>query len=176
MPALILGAFAALAVALFIGVVAVFASYASGLPDPGKLEHFELSQGSSVMSADGVELASFAAEARRVLTYAQIPKVMLDAQVAAEDRTFWTNPCIDFKGIVRAALQNFSASQTVSGASTICQQLVRMRLFDADLLANPARRWERKIKEALLALKVGERYPGVAGKQKLLEMYMNQVF
>ena len=60
-------------------------------------------------------------------------------QVAAEDHTFWTNPCIDFKGIVRAALQNFSASETVSGASTICQQLVRIRLFDADLLANPDR-------------------------------------
>ena len=173
---MILGVFAALAVFLFIGVVAVFASYASGLPDPSQLEHFELSQGSSVMSADGVELATFAAEERRVLTFEKIPKVMADAQVAAEDRTFWTNPCIDFKGIVRAALQNFSASETVSGASTICQQLVRIRLFDADLLANPDRRWERKIKEALLALQVGDAYPGVEGKQKLLEMYLNQVY
>ena len=113
LPALILGVFAALAVALFVGVVAVFASYASGLPDPSQLEHFELSQGSSVMSADGVELATFAAEERRVLTFDKIPQVMADAEVAAEDRTFWTNPCIDFKGIVRAALQNFSASETV---------------------------------------------------------------
>jgi membrane peptidoglycan carboxypeptidase len=173
---MILGVFAALAVFLFIGVVAVFASYASGLPDPSQLEHFELSQGSSVMSADGVELATFAAEERRVLSFDQIPQVMADAQVAAEDRTFWTNPCIDFKGIVRAALQNFSASETVSGASTICQQLVRIRLFDADLLANPDRRWQRKIKEALLALQVGDAYPGVEGKQKLLEMYLNQVY
>ena len=176
LPALILGVFAALAVALFVGVVAVFASYASGLPDPSQLEHFELSQGSSVMSADGVELATFAAEERRVLTFDKIPQVMADAEVAAEDRTFWTNPCIDFKGIVRAALQNFSASETVSGASTICQQLVRIRLFDADLLANPDRRWERKIKEALLALQVGDVYPGLEGKQKLLEMYLNQVY
>ena len=176
LPALILGAFAALAVALFIGVVAVFASYASGLPDPSQLEDFELSQGSSVMSTDGVELATFAAEERRVLSFDRIPQVMADAQVAAEDRTFWTNPCIDFKGIVRAALQNFSASETVSGASTICQQLVRIRLFDADLLTNPDRVWERKIKEALLALQVGDRYPGLEGKQKLLEMYLNQVY
>jgi membrane peptidoglycan carboxypeptidase len=176
LPALILGTFAALAVALFIGVVAVFASYASGLPDPSQLEHFELSQGSSVMSADGVELATFAAEERRVLTFDKIPPVMADAQVAAEDQNFWTNPCIDFKAIVRAALQNFSASETVSGASTICQQLVRIRLFDADLLANPDRQWERKIKEALLALRVGDAYPGVEGKQKLLEMYLNQVY
>jgi membrane peptidoglycan carboxypeptidase len=176
LPAIILGCFAALAVALFVGVVAVFAAYASDLPDPSQLGHFELSQGSSVVSADGVELATFSAEERKVVTYDKIPQVMRDAQVAAEDRTFWTNPCIDFKGIVRAALQNFSASQTVSGASTICQQLVRIRLFDADLLANPDRRWERKIKEALLALQVGDAYPGVEGKQKLLEMYLNQVY
>ena len=176
LPAIILGGFAGLAAALFIGLLAVFASYSSGLPDPGQLEHFTLSEGSRIMSADGVELATFAAEQRRVIPYAQIPTVMVDAQVAAEDRTFWTNPCIDFKGILRAALQNFSASQEVSGASTICQQLVRIRLFNASLLADPGRRWERKIKEAILALRVGERYPGLAGKQKLLEMYLNQVY
>jgi len=176
LPALILGTFAALAVALFIGVVAAFASYATGLPDPSQLEHFELSQGSSVMSSDGVELATFAAEERRVLTFDKIPQVMADAQVAAEDQNFWTNPCIDFKAIVRAALQNFSASETVSGASTICQQLVRIRLLDADLLADHDRQIERKIKEALVALQVGDTYPGVEGKQKLLEMYLNQVY
>ncbi len=176
LPASILGAFAALAAALFIGVIGAFASYTSGLPDPSGLEHFELSEGSRVVSADGVELATFAVEQRRVIPFAQIPKVMIDAQVAAEDRTFWTNPCIDFRGIVRAALQNFSASRTVSGASTICQQLVRIRLFDTDLLTNGERRWERKIKEAILALRVGDRFPGLEGKQKLLEMYLNQVY
>jgi membrane peptidoglycan carboxypeptidase len=176
LPALILGAFAALGVALFIGTMGVFASYAAGLPDPSQLETFQLAEGSRVISADGVELATFAAEQRHVIPFADIPQVMVDAQVAAEDRTFWTNPCIDFRGIVRAALQNFSASETVSGASTICQQLVRIRLFDADLLANPQRRWERKIKEAILALRVGDHYPGQEGKQKLLEMYLNQVY
>ncbi|MEX0710181.1 MAG: transglycosylase domain-containing protein [Chloroflexota bacterium] len=176
LPALVLGGFAALAVALLVGILVAFASYAAGLPDPGDLENFPLSEGSTVLSADGVELAAFAAEQRRVIAFEDIPQVMIDAQVAAEDRTFWTNPCIDFKGIVRAALQNFSASETVSGASTICQQLVRIRLFDADLIANPDRRWERKIKEALLALRVGDRYPGLEGKQKLIEMYLNQVY
>jgi penicillin-binding protein 1A len=53
---------------------------------------------------------------------------------------------------------------------------VRIRLFDADLVADPGRIWERKIKEALLALQVGDRYPGIEGKQKLLEMYLNQVY
>ncbi len=176
LPAVILGGFAAVALALFVGILGVFASYASGLPDPTKLADFQLSEGSRVVSADGVELATFAAEQRHVVAYAELPQVMIDAQVAAEDRTFWTNPCIDFRGILRAALQNFSASQTVSGASTICQQLVRIRLFDADLLTNPKRLWERKIKEALTALRVGDAYPGLQGKQKLMEMYLNQVF
>ncbi|MDH4335042.1 MAG: penicillin-binding protein, partial [Chloroflexota bacterium] len=176
LPAIVLGGFAVLAVGLFIGLMGVFASYTSGLPDPGDLENFELSEGSRVLSADGVELASFAAEQRRVIPFAEIPQVMIDAQVAAEDRTFWTNPCIDFRGILRAALQNFSAEETVSGASTICQQLVRIRLFDASLLTDSGRVWERKIKEALLALRVGDRFPGLEGKQKLLEMYLNQVY
>jgi membrane peptidoglycan carboxypeptidase len=176
LPALILGGFAAVALALLVGILAVFASYASGLPDPAQLGNFQLAEGSRVVSADGVDLATFAAEERRVVPYAKLPKVMIDAQVAAEDRTFWTNPCIDFRGIVRAALQNFSASKNVSGASTICQQLVRIRLFDADLLTNPKRLWERKIKEALVALRVSDHYPGLAGKQKLMEMYLNQVY
>ncbi|MDP9467983.1 MAG: transglycosylase domain-containing protein, partial [Chloroflexota bacterium] len=176
LPALIMGGFAALAVALFVGMMAVFASYTAGLPDPSQLDDFQLAEGSRVISSDGVELATFAAEQRRVIAYAAIPQVMLDAQVAAEDQRFWTNPCIDFQSIVRAALQNFSASETVSGASTICQQLVRIRLFDADLLANPERRWERKIKEAILALRVGDYYPGQEGKQRLLEMYLNHVY
>ena len=64
----------------------------------------------------------------------------------------------------------------MSGASTICQQLVRIRLFDADLLADPDRIYERKIKEWILALRVGERYAGQEGKERILEMYMNQVY
>jgi membrane peptidoglycan carboxypeptidase len=175
LPAIILGVFVLLAVGLFGGVMAVYASYTSDLPQPEALERFELNQGSRILSADGVELASFAAENRRAVTFDQIPKLMRDAQVAAEDQTFWTNPCVDFRGIVRAFVQNLSAGETVSGASTICQQLVRSRLFDSDLLSND-RRVERKIKEAILALRVGERYPDRAGKEKLLEMYMNQVY
>jgi membrane peptidoglycan carboxypeptidase len=175
-PAIVLGTFAVLGAALFVGVLAVYASYTSGLPDVGQVENFQLNEGSRVLSADGVELANFAVEQRHVITYAQIPKVMVDAQVAAEDQTFWTNPCVDFRGIVRAFLQNVSAGRQVSGASTICQQLVRMRLFSPDLLADPHRQVERKLKEAILALRLGERYPGVQGKEKLLEMYVHQVY
>ena len=96
--------------------------------------------------------------------------------MAAEDQSFWNNPCIDFRSIVRAFLQNFQAGETVSGASTICQQLVRMRLFNAELMADPERQVERKIKEAILALRLDGRYTGTEGKERILEMYMNQSY
>jgi membrane peptidoglycan carboxypeptidase len=173
---IILGAFGALAVALFIGLLALYGSYTSGLADPTAIADFDLDQGSRIVSADGRELATFAAERREVVSLDDIPQLLIDAQVAAEDRSFWTNPCIDFRGIVRAAYQNLVSDDIVSGASTICQQLVRNRLIPQELMADPGRILERKIKEAILALRVGNAYPGEAGKRQLLEMYMNQVY
>jgi membrane peptidoglycan carboxypeptidase len=176
LPRIILGVFGVLAIGLFVVLVNVYASFTAGLPDVGDVENVDLAQGSTVLSADGTQLATFAVEDRREISFEQIPQVMIDAQVAAEDQTFWTNPCVDFRSIVRAVLQNFQAGETVSGASTICQQLVRMRLFGADLLADPERQVERKIKEAILALRLDDRYPGEEGKQRILEMYLNQVY
>jgi membrane peptidoglycan carboxypeptidase len=165
-----------LAIGLFAFLVNVYASFTSDLPNVADIEDFRLAQGSTVLSADGTELATFAIEDRREIAFEEIPQVMIDAQVAAEDQTFWTNPCVDFRSIARAVLQNFQAGATVSGASTICQQLVRMRLFGAELMADPERQVERKIKEAILALRLDDRYPGEEGKQQILEMYLNQVY
>ncbi len=176
LPAIILGTFAAAAAALFLGVMVVYASFTNGLPPVGDLDNFELIEGSRVMSADGVELATFAAEQRQVVPFDQIPELLVNAQVAAEDQTFWTNPCIDFRGILRAVVQNLQAGDNVSGASTICQQLVRIRLFDGDLMADPDRIVERKIKEWILALRVADEYTGQEGKERILEMYMNQIY
>ncbi len=165
-----------MAIGVFIGVMSIYASFTSDLPDIGEIENFSLDQASTVVSADGKELATFAVEDRRVIPFEQIPSVMIDAQVAAEDQTFWENPCVDFKAIVRAFLQNFQAGETVSGASTICQQLVGMRLLDPLVQADPDRRVELKVKEAILALRLGDRYPGTEGKQHIIEMYLNQVY
>src|SRR5215211_1926798 len=67
LPVVILGAFAALAAALFIGMLGVYAAYTNGLPSAADIENFELNEGSRVLSADGVELANFAAEQRQVV-------------------------------------------------------------------------------------------------------------
>lgn len=176
LPRIILVFFAVGAAALFLGMMAAYASFTADLPSLDGIEDFDLAEGSTVVSADGVELATFAIEDRRAIDFDQIPQVMRDAQVAAEDQTFWSNPCVDLRSIVRAFLQNFQAGETVSGASTICQQLVRMRLFDAEFMADPERQVERKIKEALLALQLDRRFPGTDGKEQILAMYMNQSY
>ena len=176
LPRIILAVFGLLAVGLFALILSVYSSFTSGLPDVAGIENFDLVEGSTVLSGDGTELATFAVEDRREISFDQMPEVMVEAQVAAEDQTFWTNPCVDLRSIVRAVLQNFQAGETVSGASTICQQLVRMRLFDAELMADPDRQVERKIKEAILALRLDDRYPGTEGKQRIVEMYLNQVY
>ena len=176
LPRIILAIFGLLGVGLFALILSVYNSFTTGLPDVAGIENFDLVEGSTVLSGDGTELATFAVEDRREIGFEQMPEVMIEAQVAAEDQTFWTNPCVDLRSIVRAVLQNFQAGQTVSGASTICQQLVRMRLFDAELMADPDRQVERKIKEAILALRLDDRYPGTEGKQRIIEMYLNQVY
>ncbi|MGH2418460.1 MAG: transglycosylase domain-containing protein, partial [Candidatus Limnocylindria bacterium] len=173
---MILIGFGVLAAGLFAIILSVYASFTSGLPAVTEIENFDLIEGSTVVSADGTELATFAIEDRREVSLEDIQQVMIDAQIAAEDQTFWTNPCVDFRSIVRAVLQNFQAGETVSGASTICQQLVRMRLFEAELMADPDRQVERKIKEAILALRLDDQYPGEEGKRRILEMYLNQVY
>ncbi|MEO7294633.1 MAG: transglycosylase domain-containing protein, partial [Candidatus Limnocylindria bacterium] len=176
LPRIILGMFGILAVGLFALILSVYGSFTSDLPDVADIETFDLAEGSSVVSADGTELATFAIEDRREIGFDEMPELMVEAQVAAEDQTFWTNPCVDFRSIVRAVLQNYQAGATISGASTICQQLVRMRLFDAEFMADPDRQVERKIKEAILALRLDDRYPGTEGKQRIIEMYLNQVY
>ncbi|MGH2386291.1 MAG: transglycosylase domain-containing protein, partial [Candidatus Limnocylindria bacterium] len=176
LPRIILAIFGVLAIGLFAGLMSVYTSFTSDLPDIADIENFDLDQGSTVVTADGTQLATFAVEDRRVIPFEEIPSLMIDAQVAAEDQTFWTNPCVDFRAIVRAVLQNFQAGATVSGASTICQQLVGSRLFDAALIADPGRSVELKVKEAILALRLDDRYPGTEGKQQIIEMYLNQVY
>ncbi|HEY6609356.1 MAG TPA: transglycosylase domain-containing protein, partial [Candidatus Limnocylindria bacterium] len=176
LPRAILVVFGVVAAALFFGLMNAYASLTGELPSVDDIEEFDLAEGSTVVSADGVELATFAIEDRRAIDFDEIPTIMVEAQVAAEDQTFWSNPCVDLRSIVRAFLQNFQAGETVSGASTICQQLVRMRLFDAEFMADPERQVERKVKEALLALKLDRRFPGEEGKEQILAMYMNQSY
>jgi membrane peptidoglycan carboxypeptidase len=88
------------------------------------------------------------------------------AVIAIEDRNFYSEPGIDPSAVVRASMVDWRARQTVEGASTITQQLVKIRLVGNELSI------DRKVREALLAFQVERRY----SKDEILEMYINSVF
>jgi membrane peptidoglycan carboxypeptidase len=89
-----------------------------------------------------------------------------DAVISIEDRNFYQEPGIDPQGVVRATVVNWQSHSTIEGASTITQQLVKLRL-----VGNKAT-FDRKLREALLAFELERKY----SKSQILEMYLNSVF
>jgi len=123
-------------------------------------------QTTNVYYSDGkTKIGRYAIQNRESIPLADIPKVMQDAVVAAEDRTFWTNKGIDPKGIIRAAFSNAKGGAT-QGASTITQQYVKI------LYLTQERTFKRKIKEAFLSLKIQQKY----SKSEILEGYLNTIY
>ena len=150
--------FALVAVAGF-----VFLYKTIDIPDPN--EDF-LTQTSQVYYADGkTELGSFAVQNRDSISIKEMPENLQDAVVAAENRTFWTDKGIDPKGIIRAAFSNASGNAT-QGASTITQQYVKI------LYLSQERSYQRKVKEAILSLKIQREQ----SKTQILEGYLNTIY
>jgi peptidoglycan glycosyltransferase len=119
-----------------------------------------------------VELARFGGEKREVVSFADIPPIVVDAQVAVEDKTFWDNAGFDPLAILSAGIDSLRGNSR--GASTITQQLVRQRLLDPALVSDPTRTFERKLKEIVQSIRLTEAYPGVDGKQQIIAAYLNQ--
>jgi membrane peptidoglycan carboxypeptidase len=164
-------------VAAMVGANAV-GSLVGGLPDPADLTKLDFAQPTVIYDRTGkVELARFERENRRVVTYDDVPKLLLDATTAAEDRTFWQNDGFDLAAIVAAAYQNATGDNTQieRGASTITQQLVRARLLPPDV-AQSNDRYLRKVMELLQASRVTSAFPGEQGKEQIITAYLNQIY
>jgi membrane peptidoglycan carboxypeptidase len=133
------------------------------LPDPNA--DFETNT-SFVYYNDGEnELGRFAIQNRDAIPYDQMPQDVKDAVVAAENRTFWSDNGVDVKGILRAVFNNASGNAT-QGASTITQQYIKI------LYLTQERSYTRKLKEAILSLKLGRQ----VSKQEILEGYLNTIY
>ena len=148
---------------LVIGV-ALAVAYPN-LPQISSLADYRPKLPLRVYSSDGVLLGEFGEERRNFLTIAQIPQVMKDAVLAAEDARFYQHGGVDYKGVARAALENLRDARS-QGASTITMQVAR------NFYLSTEKTFTRKIYEILLALKI-ER---LLGKDQILELYMNQIF
>jgi penicillin-binding protein 1A len=143
--------------------------YSKSLPDYSALQDYEPAVMTRVHAADGSLLAEYARERRLYLPIQAIPKLVTNAFVAAEDKNFYEHGGIDFSGIARAAMlyvQQYGSGRRPQGASTITQQVAKNFLLTNELS------FSRKIKEALLAMKIERTFP----KEKILELYLNEIY
>ncbi len=156
-------------VAVICAVAAVLWHYSKDLPDYSQLQNYEPPVMTRVHAADGSLLAEYANERRLYLPIQAIPKLVTNAFIAAEDKSFYSHPGVDVTGIARAALtyaENFGRGRRPQGASTITQQVAKNFLLTNEVSVT------RKIKEALLALRMERTY----SKDKILELYLNQIY
>ncbi|HXQ83997.1 MAG TPA: penicillin-binding protein 1A [Xanthobacteraceae bacterium] len=143
--------------------------FSKDLPDYSQLQDYEPPVMTRVHAADGSLLAEYAKERRLYLPIQAVPKLVINAFVAAEDKNFYQHPGIDIYGIMRAGMlyvENYGSSRRPQGASTITQQVAKNFLLTNEVS------FERKIKEALLALRIERTY----SKQKILELYLNEIY
>jgi len=154
-----------LVVALSIG--AVLSVYGHDLPSHQSLAQYAPPTISRIYSARGRIIDEFARE-RRLFTPAEdIPDLVKQAFISAEDKNFYTHSGYDARGIASAVYEAIrSRGRTLRGASTITQQVMKNFLLGGE------RRIERKIKEIILATRIEE----TLSKEKILELYLNEIF
>jgi penicillin-binding protein 1A len=143
--------------------------FSKDLPDYSQLRDYEPPVVTRVHASDGSLLAEYAHERRLYLPIQAIPKLVVNAFVAAEDKNFWEHGGVDFTGIARAGLlyvENWGTGRRPQGASTITQQVAKNFLLTNEVS------FQRKIKEALLAMKIERTY----SKEKILELYLNEIY
>lgn len=152
-------------VALTIG--AVFWMYGRDLPSHERLAQYTPPTISRIYSTEGQVIDEFAQERRLFTPVDQIPDLVKQAFISAEDKNFYEHKGYDLRGIAAAGVQAIqSRGRDVRGASTITQQVMKNFLLSGD------RRAERKVKEIILASRVEE----ALSKEKILELYLNEIF
>ncbi len=162
-----IGTVAVLAIAA--GVYLAYKHASSDLPDYTALKNYEPPVMSRVHAGNGELVAEYASERRLFLPSQAIPQMLKNAFLSAEDKNFYEHTGLDPEGIVRAAIvtvQNKLAGRRPQGASTITQQVAK------NFLLSNEQTFERKIKEAILAVRIEAAYT----KEEILELYMNQIY
>ena len=114
---------------------------------------------------DGSLMAEYARQRRLFLPIQAIPTRLKDAFLSAEDKSFYEHPGIDIEGVARAALIVMRGGP-MQGGSTITQQVAK------NFLLTNERSMERKVKEAILALRIEQAF----SKDKILELYLNEIY
>ena len=175
-PGIVARVFAAMLVGLVLlavagagGALLILYHFGRDLPDYQQLAHYEPPTVTRVHAGDGSLLAEYAREKRVFVPVSAIPKRVVYAFLAAEDKTFYRHPGVDLPGILRAAvtnLVNYATNRRPVGASTITQQVTKNFLLSNEASV------ERKIREAILAFRIERAFT----KDQILELYLNEIY
>ena len=139
---------------------------ATQLPDIRALDTIKKQQGITIQSADGHVIANYGDVYGTYMPYDQIPKSLVLAVIATEDRRFFEHHGIDFFGIARAMVTNVARGHMVQGGSTVTQQVAK------NVFLTPERTLKRKLQEAMLAFWLESRF----NKKEIMAIYLNRVY
>jgi len=140
--------------------------FEASLPDTEEIFRFSRRGTVTIKAADGSILQQMGPVTHDEIKINNMPKLLVRAFLAAEDRRFYEHDGVDYKAIARAMRSNFEAREIIEGGSTITQQLTRMVFLTQEMTL------ERKLKEARLAQKL----EGKMSKDEILERYLNLVY
>ncbi|MFI4921048.1 MAG: penicillin-binding protein 1A, partial [Gammaproteobacteria bacterium] len=149
-----------------VGLLVAYLVLAPGLPSVDVLKDIRLQVPLRVYTRDGRLLAVFGEKRRIPLDYAQIPKTMVDAFVAAEDEHFWEHPGVDMEGMLRAGVHFATTGEKTQGGGTITMQLAR------NFFLTPEKTFTRKMREVFLAFKIEHQL----SKQDIMALYLNKIY
>ena len=169
----LLGYFFGIGALLFLLVAGGIGLYvgrlSKDLPDYQVLAEYQPPVTTRVHSVDGALMGEFAHQKRLYLPIQAVPDMVKAAFISAEDKNFYDHPGIDIYGLARAIatnVQNIGSGKRPIGASTITQQVAKNFLLSSDQTI------DRKIKEAILSLRIEQAY----SKDRILELYLNEIF
>ena len=153
---------------LVLSVVGTVGYYAFTLDLPGidALKDYRPSISSRVYDDKNQLIDEFFLEDRKLIRIVEVPKVVIQAFVAAEDSRFFEHQGLDVHSIFRAVFKNLEAGHIIQGGSTITQQVAKMMYLSSE------RKYARKLKEAILAYKI-DKY---LNKNEILNLYLNQIY
>ncbi|NKB77959.1 MAG: PBP1A family penicillin-binding protein [Gammaproteobacteria bacterium] len=154
------------AIAMGVGLALYAASIMPNLPTVDEIRQIPLNIPLRIYSNDNKLIAEYGDERRIPISIDQAPPLLIDAILVSEDDRFYHHTGVDFPGLVRAALSNFSSGSKQQGASTITMQVVR------NFFLNPEKTYTRKLKEIILSFNM-ER---ALTKDEILELYLNKIF
>lgn len=152
--------------AMFLALYVGFKFYLASLPPIENLEAFTPNIVTKIYSQDGDIIKTFTAYKFEHINIEKVPKHLIEAIIATEDKNFYSHSGYDVFGLIRSTFANIKAGSFVQGASTITQQLARI------LFLNNDKTFDRKIKEFIVSAQIEK----TLSKDQILEMYLNNVY